>query len=80
MNNAAWGPVTLEFRTAPAAGQFTIPADGRPKLTATLNTNAPNLLRLAVENNYFGVDNTAPVTTIQCNGAACANPYNANVQ
>ena len=77
--NTLWGPVTLEFRTAPGAGQFTIPPDGRPTVTATLNTNATNSPSVGNRNNHFGVDNTSPVTTIQCNSAACANPYNAAV-
>jgi hypothetical protein len=81
VNGATWGPLTLEFRTAPGANQFTIPVDGRQTVTATLNTDAPNGPTSGSRNNYFGVDNTAPVTSIQCNGVACAGtPYNANVQ
>ncbi len=79
-NGVAWGPVTLEFRTAPGLNQFTIPAaDGRYAVTATLNSS-PNSPNPATRNNYFGVDNTAPTTSILCNNVACANPYNANVQ
>jgi hypothetical protein len=80
VTDAAWGPVILEFRTAPGVGQFTIPPDGRPTVTATLNTNAPNSPTTGSRTNHFGVDNTQPVMSIQCNGAACVNPYSANVQ
>ena len=76
---ATWGPVTLEFRTAPGVGQFTIPADGRQDVTATLNTNAPVPTTDDTENNHFGVDNTPPITTILCNGVACAASYTAAV-
>ena len=79
-NPAAWGPVTLEFRTAPGAGQFSIPAlDGRYDVTATLNSS-PNSPTPATRPNYFGLDNTAPSTSISCNNATCVNPYAANVQ
>jgi hypothetical protein len=79
--SAFWGPVTLEFRAIPGAGQFAIPAsDGKYNVTATLNTNATNSPSTDTENNYFGVDNTKPVTDLQCdtNNPCNNNPYNAN--
>ena len=79
VSNDPWGPVTLQFRSD-GSGQFGIPANGRYNITAVLNTNATNPAPTFPRTSYFGVDNTKPVTTIQCNGASCVNTYSGNVQ
>ena len=69
VTDKAWSTI-LSFRTPGNGGDFGIPADGKYNLTATLNYNSGST-NTGSANNYFGVDNTKPSTTIECDNGPC---------
>ncbi len=63
---------TFAFRTVPGAGQFAIPTDGLYDVRATFTFTGPQSPDMAVADDYFGVDNTAP--TIPTHTITPSNP------
>jgi hypothetical protein len=73
-SGATWN-ATLQFRTS--GGDFVVPPNGRFTVVATLKTNLAD--QAATRSAHFGVDNTAPSTSITCDDAACAGTYSHDV-
>ena len=86
-NSVNWpNSISLTFRSD-GTGDFLIPPagmDGKWDVTAELTYTrsaapAGTFTASATEPEFFGVDDTPPVTTITCNNSPCAGTYAANV-